>query len=83
MDTELSELYKNIPFLSHQLLSLSFHVNVLVGTFCRDLPLLARHYVMRILFVDKPVSHVVVASWVDKESHRFVGVVYTLELGTL
>ena len=36
--------------------------------------MLARHYVMRILFVDKPVSHVVVASWVDKESHRFVEV---------
>ncbi|KAI0227478.1 General transcription factor IIH subunit 4 [Lamellibrachia satsuma] len=35
----------------------------------RDLPLLARHYVMRILFVDKPVSHAVVTSWVNKENH--------------
>ncbi|KAK2148342.1 hypothetical protein LSH36_501g01137 [Paralvinella palmiformis] len=35
----------------------------------RDLPLLARHYVMRLLFVEQPVSHTVVAAWVGAQAH--------------
>lgn len=39
----------------------------------RELPLLARHYVMRVLFIDQPVAHAGVAAWVkasNQDLHR-------------
>lgn len=34
--------------------------------FCRELPELARHFVIRLLFVEQPVPQAVVASWVSQ-----------------
>ena len=38
----------------------------------RDMPTLARLYIMRVLFIENPVSQVVASSWVEKEKLRFV-----------
>jgi len=37
-----------------------------VFNFYRELPEIARHYVIRILFVEQPVPQAVVASWVSQ-----------------
>lgn len=34
----------------------------------RDLPELAKHFVMRLLFIEQPVAKAVVATWVNKQS---------------
>lgn len=44
----------------------------------RDLPELAKHYIMRLLFVESAVPQAVVASWVNKQSARYV--VFSFEM---
>ena len=36
------------------------------------MPTLARIYIMRVLFVENPVSQVIAASWVEKNEIRFI-----------
>jgi len=48
------------------LLRLWCDTNVLCFNFYRELPEIARHYVIRILFVEQPVPQAVVASWVSQ-----------------
>lgn len=40
--------------------------------FCRELPELARQYVIRILFVEQPVPQAVVASWGSQAFSKYV-----------
>lgn len=40
--------------------------------FYRELPEIARHYVIRILFVEQPVPQAVVASWVSQAYAKWV-----------
>jgi len=45
---------------------------------CRELPELAKYYVMRILFVENPVTKPAAAAWVIKDAKRLVCVQYTI-----
>ena len=46
-------------------LYISGRVIVLLVYICRDLPELAKHFVMRLLFVEQPVSQAVIGLWVS------------------
>lgn len=37
---------------------------------CRELPALAKNYVMRMLFLDQPLPQAAVALWVKKDSQK-------------
>lgn len=44
----------------------SIFVFLKVNGFSRELPAIAKHYVIRLLFVEQPVPQAVIASWVSQ-----------------
>lgn len=47
-------------------------VSCYIYVFFRELPELARHFVIRLLFVEQPVPQAVVTSWVSQTFAKYV-----------
>ena len=59
--------------LCHKVVALHFKILIYYKHFpiFRELPTLAKHFVMRILFVEQPVPQAVVASWITTKHHEY------------
>lgn len=45
-------------------------LNIVYVILCRELPSLAKNYVMRMLFLEQPLPQAAVALWVKKDSQK-------------
>ena len=60
------------------LMMIGFNDQYFYHVFCRDLPELAKCYVMRVLFIDQPITKAAATSWVTLNTKQYVNVIIEL-----
>ncbi|XP_011494040.1 PREDICTED: general transcription factor IIH subunit 4 [Ceratosolen solmsi marchali] len=66
MGLQCKDLYEYLKMRSPEMLNKLYNNPPICLAVYRELPEIARHYVMRLLFVEQPVPQAVIASWCSK-----------------